>query len=164
MPKVKIPRKNISLDMTAMCDMAFLLLSFFMLTTSFKPDDPVVVDTPSSISKVKLPDADLMTIAIDKNGIVFFAVDAQPTRESMLNSMAGKYQLSFTPKQIQQFSLMSAFGVPVNQLPGLLDLPSGSRSKVKQPGIPIDSADNQLRDWIAFARYANPKMRIAIRG
>jgi biopolymer transport protein ExbD len=71
MPKVKIPRKNISLDMTAMCDMAFLLLTFFMLTTKFKPDEPLVVDTPTSISEIKIPESNLMVISIGKEGQVF---------------------------------------------------------------------------------------------
>ena len=164
MPKVKMNRKSISLDMTAMCDMAFLLLTFFMLSTKFKPDEPVVVDTPSSVSEIKLPDADIMTIAIDKQGQVFFGVDGQFTREAMLQEMGKKYGIAFTPAQIHEFSLMSAFGVPLAQLPQLLSMKNSERTKVKQPGIPVDSATNELRDWIAYARYANTKMRIAIRG
>ena len=68
MPKVKVPRKSTSVDMTAMTDVAFLLLTFFMLATKFKPDEPVVVDTPSSISEIKLPESGIMQITIDKQG------------------------------------------------------------------------------------------------
>ncbi len=162
MTKVKIPRKSIALDMTAMCDMAFLLLTFFILTAKFKPADPVQVDTPASISDVKLPDKDIMTISIDRQSRVFFGIDGQFDREKMLEFVAGKYKVGFTPEEIKQFSLMSSFGVPVGNLRELL----AAKDKVQFPqmGIPCDSAANELTDWIAYARYANPKLRITIKG
>ena len=162
MAKVKIPRKSISLDMTAMCDMAFLLLTFFILTAKFKPDDPVVVDTPASISDTKLPDKDIMTISIDKKSRVFFGIDGQFDREKMLEFVAGKYKVGFTPEEIKQFSLVSSFGVPLGNLRELLSIKD--KSKFEQPGIPCDSLQNELTDWVAYARYANPKLRITIKG
>jgi biopolymer transport protein ExbD len=162
MAKVKIPRKSISLDMTAMCDMAFLLLTFFILTAKFKPDDPVVVDTPASISDTKLPDKDIMTISIDKKSRVFFGIDGQFDREKMLEFVAGKYKVGFTPEEIKQFSLVSSFGVPLGNLRELLSVKD--KSKFEQPGIPCDSLQNELTDWVAYARYANPKLRITIKG
>ncbi|HOY94100.1 MAG TPA: biopolymer transporter ExbD [Catalimonadaceae bacterium] len=162
MSKVKIPRKSVSLDMTAMCDMAFLLLTFFILTAKFKPDDPVVVDTPASISDVKLPDANIMTISIDRQDKVYFGIDGQFDREKMLEFVAGKYKVGFTPEEIKQFSLLSSFGVPVGNMRQLLA--TKDKSKIQQPGIPCDSANNELTDWIAYARYANPKLRITIKG
>jgi biopolymer transport protein ExbD len=162
MTKVKIPRKSIALDMTAMCDMAFLLLTFFILTAKFKPDDPVQVDTPASISDVKLPDKDIMTISIDKQNRVFFGIDGQFDREKMLEFVAGKYKVGFTPEEIKQFSLMSSFGVPVGNLRQLLT--TKDKAKFPQMGIPCDSTGNELTDWVAYARYANPKLRITIKG
>jgi biopolymer transport protein ExbD len=162
MSKVKIPRKSVSLDMTAMCDMAFLLLTFFILTAKFKPDDPVVVDTPASISDIKLPDANIMTISIDRQDKVYFGIDGQFDREKMLEFVAGKYKVGFTPEEIKQFSLLSSFGVPVGNMRQLLA--TKDKSKIQQPGIPCDSANNELTDWIAYARYANPKLRITIKG
>jgi biopolymer transport protein ExbD len=162
MAKVKIPRKSISLDMTAMCDMAFLLLTFFILTAKFKPDDPVVVDTPASISDTKLPDKDIMTISIDKKSRVFFGIDGQFDREKMLEYVAGKYKVGFTPEEIKQFSLVSSFGVPLGNLRELLSVKD--KSKFNQSGIPCDSVQNELTDWVAYARYANPKLRITIKG
>jgi len=176
MGKVKIPHKSVSLDMTAMCDMAFLLLNFFILTAKFKPEDPVTVDTPSSISELKLPDVGVLTISVDKDNRVFFGVEGQFLRQEMLKLFAGQYKIGYTPKEEQQFMLMSTFGVPATQLRTILNMTTEQRNKPGvQTGIPIDSADNQLKDWIAQARYADkviaaqkgesPKgLRIAIRG
>jgi biopolymer transport protein ExbD len=163
MAKVKIPRKNISLDMTAMCDVAFLLLTFFMLTTKFRPDEPVVVDTPSSVSETVLPDANLITISVDKDGKVFFGVDSQNTRQKMLQAMSEKYKLALSPAEQKEFILTETFGTPVQNLKQVLNASAAQRSKLSQ-GIPTDSLNNQLQDWVANARYANNKSRIIIKG
>ncbi len=164
MPKVKVPRKSTSVDMTAMTDVAFLLLTFFMLATKFKPDEPVIVDTPSSISEIKLPESDIILITIDKDDRVFFGVDGQPTRETVLKRMAEKYKITFTEKQIKEFSLMSTFGVPIAQLPQLLDMKSEDRLKAPQSGIPCDSLNNELSDWVWQTRLVNKNVRIAVKG
>jgi len=164
MPKVKIPRKNISLDMTAMCDMAFLLLTFFMLTTKFKAQEPIAVDMPSSISEIKLPDKDMLTISVDKKGAVFFGVDDQNTRKAMLERIAQKYNMNFTASELYEFSLLSTFGTPIASLKGVLNMDNATRDKYIQPGIPVDSSHNELKDWVQLARLSNPKLRIAVRG
>jgi biopolymer transport protein ExbD len=169
MPKVKVPRKSTSVDMTAMTDVAFLLLTFFMLATKFKPDEPVVVDTPSSISEIKLPESDVILLTVDKKDRVFFTVDGQQVREALIKQMAAKYNISFTDKQIKEFTLMSAFGVPIAQLPQLLDMKPEQRLKVEQPGIPNDSLNNELGDWIWQTRLAskqvnNADVRVAVKG
>jgi biopolymer transport protein ExbD len=164
MGKVKMARKSISLDMTAMCDMAFLLLNFFILTGQFKPEEAVEVTTPSSVAEVKLPDKDVLSIIIDKEGKVFFGVDAQPTRLGMLEGILGKYpSIQLTEKQKKTFSLMPSFGVPMSQLSNLLSAKSSDMKKL-HTGIPVDSANNQLRDWIDYARASNQGLRIAVRG
>ena len=164
MPKVKIPRKSTSIDMTAMCDVAFLLLTFFMLTTKFKPDDPTIVDTPSSISEIKLPETDIMTITIDSADKVYFGIDGQKTRVAMLKKISDKYTVQFSPEEIHAFSLTSSFGMPVANLKQFLDMKSEQKDKVIQPGIPADSIHNELGDWILFGRQSNPKFRIAVKG
>jgi len=162
MPKVKIPRKSTNIDMTAMCDVAFLLLTFFMLTTKFKADDAVIVDIPASISDFKIPERNIMTIAIDKSGAVFFGVDGKFNREKLINSIAERYKISFTKEEIYEFSLLSNFGMPVSELKTFLNLPAFERTQFKQKGIPCDSVKNELGDWVILGRMANPLYRIAI--
>lgn len=162
MPKVKIPRKSTLIDMTAMCDVAFLLLTFFMLTTKFKGDDATIVDIPASISDFKIPERDIMTITIDKTGAVFFSVDGKFNRERLLNSIAERYNISFTPEEVYQFSILSSFGMPVDKLKSFLNTPPHIRNTMKQPGIPCDTVKNELGDWVILGRMANPKYRIAI--
>lgn len=164
MPKVKVPRKSTSVDMTAMTDVAFLLLTFFMLATKFKPDEPVIVDTPSSISEIKLPDADIMMITIDKENRVFFGIDGQQKREALLDKMSEKYKIAFTPQERHDFSLLETFGVPIAQLKQLLNTPAADRAKLRQPGIPSDSLQNELSDWIWNARLVNNNIRVAVKG
>ncbi|MCA2005201.1 MAG: biopolymer transporter ExbD [Ignavibacterium sp.] len=166
MPKVKIPRKSTMIDMTAMTDVAFLLLTFFMLTTQFKPDESVIVDTPSSISEIKLPDTDIMNIAITKDGKVFFSIDNKNyTRERLLAKISERHpELNFTQQEQKAFVLTGSIGVPLSQLKGYLDLDEMERKSYSQPGIPIDSANNELADWIILGRLSNPGVRITING
>lgn len=164
MPKVKVPRKSTSIDMTAMCDVAFLLLTFFMLTTKFKPDEPVQVDTPSSISDKLLPETDIIQIMVDGDGRVFFGIDGQPTRVKMLEKMASRHNVTFTDQEKAKFALLSTFGVPLANMKQLLSLSGDERNALKQPGVPIDSLNNELGEWVLYARQSNPGFRIAIKG
>jgi biopolymer transport protein ExbD len=169
MPKVKIPRKNVSLDMTAMCDMASLLLTFFILTAQFKPQEVVVVETPSSVSDTKLPDKDIVTLSIDNTGAVFFGIDNQNIREGIFRDMAGKYNVPVNEAQIKEFSLTPSIGLPIAAIPQYLNLKPEDRKKVKLSGVPTDSSRNELRDWITYARYRyasneGSKLRLAIKG
>lgn len=151
--------------MTAMCDVAFLLLTFFMLTTKFKADDPVIVDTPSSISEIKLPDTDIMAITITKDGKVFFGMDGKYNRERMIEKIGARFGIQFTEEEVHSFSLTGSFGVPIANLKQFLSLTSEERKNEKiQPGIPIDSLNNELQYWIVYGRLSNPRTRIAIRG
>jgi biopolymer transport protein ExbD len=166
MPKVKIPRKSTLIDMTAMCDVAFLLLTFFMLTTQFKSDDSVIVDTPSSISEIKLPDTDILNISVTQDGKVFFSIDNKNfTRQKLLAKISEKHpELQFTADEEKAFVLTGSIGVPLNELKGYLALEEVDRKLYPQPGIPCDSTRNELGDWILQGRISNPGARITIKG
>jgi biopolymer transport protein ExbD len=164
MPKVKPHRANPSLDMTPMVDLAFLLVTFFMLISKFAPEEVVVVDTPSSTSDIKLPASDILTISIDKTGKVFYGVEGQHTKLELIDKIGKKYNISFTEQEKARFALMPSFGVPVGSLQSLLRLSPEQAKKANQPGIPVDSLNNELGDWVMQTRYSNPKVKIAIKG
>jgi len=150
--------------MTAMCDMAFLLLTFFMLSTKFKPNETAVVDIPSSVSEVKMPESDLFTVSVEKNGTVYFGVDEPATRLAMLQGMSDKYQIKFSAEEQQQFAQIEAFGTPLASLKSILALSAEQRSNLQMPGVPVDSSANELKDWISLAIANNPSGKIAIKG
>jgi biopolymer transport protein ExbD len=120
MPKVKMPRKSTLVDMTAMCDVAFLLLTFFMLATKFKPDEPVTVVTPSSINTKLLPDSDVIMLTVDKEGRVFFSMDGQPKRQQLIEDLNTQYKLGLTPAEINNFTIGASVGTEIKNLKSYL--------------------------------------------
>lgn len=164
MPKVKIKRKSTAVDMTAMCDVAFLLLTFFMLTSNFIQKEPVAVNTPSSISEIKIPDRNIISILVDAKGKVFFGVDGQENRVQLLEKMGAAYNITFTPAELKEFSLVNKFGVPINLMKSYLALKSDERDLPQNTlGIPCDSLDNQFKNWVSLAKGVNKDYRIAIK-
>ena len=166
MPHRRIQRKSTTIDMTAMTDIAFLLLTFFMLTTEFKSEEAVIVDTPSSISDIKLPDTDILMITVTTDRKVFFSIDNKNfTRERLLERISEKYpELQFSEEEKKAFVLTGTIGVPLAQLKGYLALDEEERKTYNQPGIPVDSTNNELGIWIMQGRLSNPNVRIAIKG
>ena len=161
-------KKSTSTDMTAMCDVAFLLLTFFILTATAKIPEALPVDTPSSTVQTKIPETDLATLTVGK-GKVFFDLKGREVRVRTLELMGEKYNVTFTDEDKKMFSLMEGFGVPIANLKQIIEMKSADRSKAGQPGVPMDSLDNQLKDWIYNARIANievndKELQIAIKG
>jgi len=138
-----------TIDMTPMVDLAFLLVTFFMLSANFRSDEPVVVDTPSSIASEEIP-KNIVLITIDKGGRVFYGFTAgEEARKNVLIKMAAKYKVKLSQEHLKKFSLLSSFACDVHQLPKYLDLESEDRKKTTGT-IPSDSTNNQLKDWINF--------------
>ena len=162
MPKHKPARKPPSIDMTAMCDVAFLLLTFFMLTAKAKPQETVTVSTPSSVSDTKLPDAGTLTILVDNKGRPYLDMAGQHTRLSLIQEMNTRHNLGLSEKETILFSNCGSFGVPRANLKQWLAMEAAERNKLSVPGIPIDSIDvnkSELADWIHSARLAQFRMK-----
>lgn len=161
MAQIKMSKKAASIDMTAMCDVAFLLLTFFILTATAKVPEPVNVDTPSSTVKTKLPESGLVTITVGKgDGNVFFDIKGRDIRKKTLELMGNKYGVPFTDQEKDQFALMESFGVPIQNLSAIIKMKSAERNKIgTQTGVPFDSINNQLKDWIYTARQANIELQ-----
>jgi len=155
MPRVKIARKSTVTDMTAMCDVAFLLLTFFIMTAKFKQEDPVPIAIPAYSKTVVLPEDHIATLTIGKDK-VFFGVEGVNVRALMLDEVGKLYSTSFTPAEKKVFMTLPTFGLPISQLKQYLDLNDPDQmKKYPQPGIPTDSVSNQLFNWIREARKAD---------
>jgi len=156
MANIKTSKKSTRIDMTAMCDVAFLLLSFFIMTATSKVPEPKPVDTPASTIKAKLPERNLFTITVGDSA-VYIGMSERETRIAALEAMSLKYDIAFTPQEINEFSLLDSFGVPLEQLKSLLALKNAERNRPgTQAGIPYkgDISENELSYWIYYANAA----------
>jgi len=153
MPKLKIPKSSPAIDMTPMVDLAFLLVTFFMLAASFRPSEPVTVETPSSISDKFIPE-NMIMVTVASDGKVYFNLTGAEARKEALTNMMGLYKVSLTEEQIEKFALMSTFGCSMKELPAYLDLSGDSRKEFQTKGVPLDSLDNQLKNWISYSNVA----------
>ena len=164
MGRAQIKKKSTFIDMTAMSDVTVLLLTFFMLTSTFVKKEPVQVTTPASVSEIKIPETNVLQILVDPEGKIFMSLDKQQDMQAVLESMGEEYGIKFTPEQEKRFILSSTFGVPIRSMQKYLDLPEDQRDKIlKNEGIPCDSVDNQFKSWVRNARAANADLRIAIK-
>jgi len=164
MGRAKLPRKSTSIDMTAMCDVAFLLLSFFILTTKFKPSEAIAVETPSSVSSKVAPNKDFVLVTIDKDGKVFLTIDDKQKREAVANSLNATKNLGI---DVAAFKSASFVGAPLSGLKTFLSLSEENRKGDQLPGIPCkDSTDNELIIWMQVVNeaYAGSKMDLLLKG
>lgn len=169
---VKTQKKAGAIDMTAMCDVAFLLLTFFILTATAKQPEPLAVDTPNSTVQTKLPETGLATLTVGK-GKVFFGLVDRDIRLRTLELMGQEYGVNFSDEEKARFSLIDGFGVPIGNLKQIIALSSSERNQEGlQPGIPMDSIDkkkDELSRWVYNARAAsaelkNEDLKFAIKG
>jgi biopolymer transport protein ExbD len=150
--------------MTAMCDVAFLLLSFFILTTKFKPSEAIAVETPSSVSSKVAPNKDFVLVTIDKDGKVFLTIDDKQKREAVANSLNATKNLGI---DVAAFKSASFVGAPLSGLKTFLSLSEENRKGDQLPGIPCkDSTDNELIIWMQVVNeaYAGSKMDLLLKG
>jgi biopolymer transport protein ExbD len=156
MPSVKIPKKSTDTDMTPFVDVAFLILSFFIMATKFKPPEPVEIKTPGSVSSQDLPENDAVLITIDTANRVYFSVLAEKDKsifDDVIKKVGSIRNLTFTNDQIVSYRKTYAVGVPFTQLNSLLNLPPENQAPATEPGIPVlDTLDNQLVTWIQAAK------------
>ena len=187
MGKVKIKKKETRIDMTAMSDVTVLLLTFFMLTSTFLQKEPVTVITPPSVSEEKVPDANLLSVLVSPEGKVYLEVlgskdstmKSETVRADLLKNMVSEYKkthpsanLAFTNKEIETFSKLNAFGVPITKMKEWLNLEPDQRDKFleskENPGVPINMNEdpnnpNEFQMWVRAAYNSlNPELQEAM--
>lgn len=187
MGKVKIKKKETRIDMTAMSDVTVLLLTFFMLTSTFLQKEPVTVITPPSVSEEKVPDSNLLSVLVSPEGKVFLEVlgskdstmKSETVRADLLKNMVAEYKkthpsanLAFTNKEMETFAKLNAFGVPITKMKEWLNLEPDQRDKFleseQNPGVPINMNEdpnnpNEFQMWIRAAYNSlNPELQEAM--
>lgn len=155
MPKIKMPRSAPSIDMTPMVDLAFLLVTFFMLSANFRTDEPVQVSTPSSISDKEVPVKRFIQVTVSRDGFVYFNASGESTRQKTLEDMLAKYKMNLTADQKKEFLKIGSFGCSMAQLPQYLEMTPEQRKEIKGWEVPCDSTHNELKDWIFFSNKAS---------
>jgi biopolymer transport protein ExbD len=153
----KLPRKSTNIDMTAMCDVAFLLLTFFMLATKFKPAEPVVVRTPNSVADIPFPDNSIL-LTLDKDGKIYMDFDNKEAKRDLIDTVCIAKGITLTEEQKLSFIKGSAIGASFADLPTYLSTSSEERKNLPNLGIPCDTtispATNELSFWLYHARKA----------
>lgn len=160
--------------MTAMVDVAFLLLTFFILTTTrFREEQKVEVDMASSVSSLEVPETGLCVISMDEEGDIFVGYTDIKTREEVLKRYMQDQETQISEEGVKYFATLQEFGVPLDSIGTWLNMETGATlEEFPHNGIPTPTeevADStgkpvELRDWIRWGRMADQKMRFAIKG
>lgn len=171
MPSVKMPRKSTDTDMTPFVDVAFILLTFFIMATKFKPPEPLTITTPQSVSSAKLEEKDALMISFDSAGKVYLNVNLlkeedKELKRDFIERVNKEANLGLTDAEIQKFLSYSIIGSPLTELKAVMARPVNDWDKIRQKGIPVDSANNELARWMTAARqsFGAKQMDIMIKG
>ena len=168
MGKVKIKKADIWIDMTPMSDVMVLLLTFFMMSSTFMKKEPATVTTPMSVSEIKVPETNVLNILVDSIGNIYMGMDNENHAQAALLSMAGQFGVSIDPLQRTAFLEDGMWGMPMEKLEAYLKLDPDSRNVAikQQGGIPLDSIDgdkSEFQMWVTEARNANEDIKVAIK-
>ena len=168
MGKVKIKKADIWIDMTPMSDVMVLLLTFFMMSSTFMKKEPATVTTPMSVSESKVPETNVLNILVDSIGNIYMGMDNENHAQAALLSMAGQFGVSIDPLQRTAFLEDGMWGMPMEKLEAYLKLDPDSRNLAmkQQGGIPLDSIDgdkSEFQMWVTEARNANEDIKVAIK-
>ena len=170
MPSVKMPKKSTDTDMTPFVDIAFLILSFFIMATKFKPPETVVITTPGSVNSQVLPESNAVMISMDSLNRVFFTILSKKDQSKFTDIIQGintTQNLGLSPAEMANFKKVYMLGVPFSGLKQFLALSPSDQANVKLPGIPVmDSANNQLIWWVQQAKtaFAGQTLNYLIKG
>jgi biopolymer transport protein ExbD len=171
MPKIKLPTKSPHIDMTPMVDLFSVILVFLILTATMRQPEPAPVDTPFSVSQKPTPDFNTFTVLISADDKVYINMDnghdtLLKFRPKILAEMGKRYNVEFTEAELREFEKYpSSIGLPMTQMKEFLNSKDAQeRNKMQVDGIPLDSLDNQLADWVLFARQVNPSVQVSIKG
>ncbi len=164
MAAVKPKRHSPTMDMTAMCDVAFLLLTFFIMTSSFRSQEAVSINTPSSVSKLIVEETGIGTVSITPEGKYFFGVTDPIEKRRFLDALNTNLKMDLSNDQKKSFLEVAEIGVGKDKIKSYLSLSKGDREKAVLPGIPLDSTNTELIEWVRAYAEANPQGQLAIRG
>ena len=166
MGKIKIEKKDIWIDMTPMSDVMTLLLCFFMLTSTFLTPEPITVNTPSSVSEVKIPE-NVLNILVSPEGKIFVGTENKNTMVAMMQEVTSKFDIALTAKQMKNFKEDAMIGAALSQFDAYYNLdPEKMSEAIQKLGIPTDSIDggmSEFQEWIKAAHQVDPDMKLAIK-
>ncbi|HSK13387.1 MAG TPA: biopolymer transporter ExbD, partial [Phnomibacter sp.] len=167
MGRPKIARKSTWVDMTAFCDVAFLLLAFFILTTRFKPPEALSVVTPSSVSSKEAENDDQCMVSIGPDGRVFISFSEENRRVEVIDDLNKRLGLTLTEAEVQRAATAEYFASPLNTLKSFLNLEPDARIGAAMPGIPVrDTANNEMKEWIRSVNnvFLGEKLNLMVKG
>ena len=174
MGKVKVKKSDVWIDMTPMSDVMTLLLTFFMLTSTFVKNEPVKVNVPGSVSEIKVPENGVLTILVNPEkdaatgeptgeGQVFMSID----NTEQLGKALSEVMPDANALELDVFTREGTFGVPLEEMKTYLSMSTDQRHKVlPTKGIPLDSIDggmSEFQRWVDAARTVNENIKIALK-
>lgn len=165
MGRAKIKRGSTNIDMTAMCDVAFLLLSYFILIAEFKPAEAIEVSPPSSVASKAAPQKDAFMVSISPDGKVFLVM-SEEMKGDVIDELSTARNLNLSADDKKYFKQALFVGTPISQLPQFIRIKPEDLHSVALAGIPVDSSNNELQAWINAAAnvYKGRKINWLIKG